>query len=329
MQMRITLAERNIIEFRLRLGLSTRAIARVLKRDHTVVAREITRNGLVLGRYSASAAQRAADKRLHTKHRRKLDKDPRLRMYVEGQIRDALSPEEIAGVLKTDPPPKLRGTRVSHETIYQHIYTGSGRYKQLYRFLRVARKKRIKKFSRKHRKLPITQRVSIHDRPSHINERSEIGHWESDTVEGQRKKEGYLCVRTERVTRLVRITKLESKQARETRACLEATCLSLPVKTITFDNGVENAEHHILAKNFGIGTFFCDAYASWQKGGVENMNKLIRQYVPKRTDVMKHLTAHDVQHIEDALNNRPRKCLNYLTPNQAMQNYLMGGALET
>lgn len=329
MQMRITKEERDIIEFRLRLGMSTRAIARVLKRDHTVVAREIVRNGLVLGRYSAHAAQSAAEKRKYEKHKRKLDKDPRLRMFVEEKLKELWSPDEIAKILKTDPLPKLRGKRVSHETIYQHIYTGSGRYKQLYRFLRVARKKRRKWFSRKHRKISITQRISIHNRPSFINNRDEFGHWEADLVEGKRRDAGVLCVQVERVTRLVRITKLEGKTARETRAVLEATCLSLPVKTFTFDNGRENAEHHILAKDYGVGTFFCEAYSPWQKGTVENTNKLIRQYVPKKTDVLQNLTAHDVYRIQEALNNRPRKCLNYLTPNQAMQKYLRGGALET
>lgn len=329
MQMRLTLEERNIIEFRLRLGMSTRAIARVLRRDHTVVAREIVRNGLVLGRYSAVAAQGAAERRRHDKHQRKLDKDPRLRIFVENKLRIEWSPEEISSFLKTDQIPTMQGKRISTETIYQYIYTGNGRYKQLYRFLRVARKKRRKWFSRKHRKISITQRISIHERPSFINERNEIGHWEADLMEGRRRSAGVLCVQVERTTRLVRIAKLENKQARETRACLEATCLSLPVKTFTFDNGKENAEHHILAKDYGIGTFFCDAYSPWQKGSVENMNKLIRQYVPKRTDALKHLTTHDVHRIQDALNNRPRKCLNYLTPNQAMQNYLRGGALET
>lgn len=326
--MRITLEERNIIEFRLRLGMSTRAIARVLQRDHTVVAREIVRNGLVLGRYSASVAHGAAERRRHKKHERKLDKDPRLRMFVEDKIQHEWSPEEISEVLKTDQLPKMHGKRISTETIYQYIYTGNGRYKQLYRFLRVARKKRRKWFSRKHRKIAIQARISIHERPSFINDRSEIGHWEADLVEGRRRSSGVLCVQVERTTRLVRITKLENKQARETRACLKATCLSLPVKTFTFDNGAENAEHYILAKDYGIGTFFCDAYSPWQKGSVENMNKLIRQYIPKRTDAMKHVTANDVQRIQETLNNRPRKCLNYLTPNQAMQNYLRGGALE-
>lgn len=327
--MRITLEERGIIEFRLRLGMSTRAIARVLRRNHTVVAREIVRNVLVLGRYSASAAQSATERRRHDKHQRKLDKDPRLRMFVEEKLKDLWSPEEISDILKTGQVPKMRGKHISTETIYQYIYTGTGRYKQLYRFLRVARKKRRKWFSRKHRKISITQRISIHERPSFISERSEIGHWEADLVEGRRRSAGVLCVQVERATRLVRITKLEGKTARETRAVLEATCLSLPVKTFTFDNGTENAEHHILAKDYGIGTFFCDAYSPWQKGSVENMNKLIRQYIPKRTDAMKHVTANEVQRIQEALNNRPRKCLNYLTPNQAMQNYLRGGALET
>lgn len=329
MQIRITRAERGIIEFRLRLGMSKRAIARLLSRDHTVVAREIARNGPALGRYSAVAADKSAGKRLHNNHRRKLVKDPRLREFVEKKLLDLWSPEEISNILKTDLEPKMCGKQISHETIYQHIYTGTGRHKQLYRCLRVARKQRQRRYTRKHKKIMITERISIHDRPDYIKERNEIGHWEADLVEGKRQQEGYLCVQVERVSRLVRITKLEHKTARATRAALAATILSLPVKTFTFDNGTENTEHHLLAKSYGIGTFFCDPYASWQKGSVENMNKLIRQYVPKTVGVMKHLTTHDVQLIEDALNNRPRKCLNYLSPNQVMNNYLRGGALDT
>lgn len=327
--MRITLAERNIIEFRLRLGLGVRAIARLLQRDHSVISREIARHRCTDGTYRAAIAERRALQNQRGIKQRKLDKDPLLRVFVKKKLHELWSPEFIAGVLKNQPPREMQGKRVSHETIYHYIYSGEGRHQQLYRFLRVARKKRIKRHSRKHRKISITQRISIHERPAHINERIEVGHWEADLLEGQRKKEGSLCVRVERTFRYTHLTKVTSKTAEETRACLEATILSLPVKTFTFDNGTENAEHYLLAKQYHIGTFFCDPHAPWQKGTVENTNKLLRQYIPKRSDAMKHLTANDIQRIQDALNNRPRKCLNYLTPNQAMQNYLRSGALVT
>lgn len=324
MQMRITKAERDLIEFRLRLGNSRRAIARLLHRHHTVVAREIRRHQCADGIYRSVVAQAATDRQRNKEHCRKLDKDPRLREFVETKLKEYWSPQYIAGVLKSQPPSELQGKRVSHETIYHYIYRKASWHKQLYLCLRVARKHRQRRYARKKKKIMITQRISIQERPAFIAERKEIGHWEADLVEGRKQKDGYLCVRVERTTRLVQLTKLEHKTARETRAALETTIWSLPVKTITFDNGTENAEHHILAKQYGIGTFFCDAYASWQKGTVENMNKLIRQYVPKRTDALKQLTTHDVKRIEDALNNRPRKCLNYLTPNQVMQTYLQG-----
>jgi IS30 family transposase len=255
------------------------------------------------------------ERRRHKQHKGKLDKYPELKEYVVGGLKKEWSPDVIAGKLKTETVPAA----VSHESIYHYIYERDGRYEGLYRYLRQGRFKRRKRHSRKTCNLPIPERKSIHERPEYIGQRQRYGDWESDSVIFSNQKT-ILSVQSERKSKLIRMHKAMNKSAEETANALLKTAESMPrelFKTITFDNGTENAKHLEIKKEYGLETYFCDPFASWQKGGVENANKLIRQYLPRKTD-LGQLTDRDIYEIQERLNNRPRKILNYLSPNEVI-----------
>lgn len=314
--------ERQIIESKLRSGESHRDIAWSLGRDRRVIDREIERNKPPNRPYDARVAERLAKVREAKRHEAKLNKHANqiLRQEVIKLIRLNWSPEQIVGYLNEQPPPELKDFQICHETIYQFIYEGDGRYEGLYKHLRRGRKKRQRRWARKPRKTSIPERISIHERPTEIDAKTTVGHWESDTIEGKRTTKGNLSVQYERKLMLARLHKVANKTAEETEQALRKTIDTLPLpffKTITFDNGSEGASHTNLRRDYDIKTFHCDAYASWQKGGVENLNGLIRQYIPKGSDISQ-LTNQQIYDIQEALNNRPRKSLNFLTPNQAL-----------
>jgi len=297
--------------------LSLRKIAKLLLRDHSIVVREIKRNSSGRFKYRADIAQRLWEERRKKKRKGKLDKHPELKKYVESKLIDDWSPEQISGRLSEFK--ELKGLSISPESIYYYIYEKSEKYKGLYKHLRTNRVKRINWGKSKKRLNSIKDRVSIHLRPKLIEERKRLGDWESDTVEFKKVfKSGYLSVQYERKAQLCRINKLKDKGASETLKALVKTANSVEksrFKSVTFDNGSEGSRHEELKKLFGIKTFFCDPFKSCQKGGVENMNKLIRQYFPRNTD-LKNVSENQIYLIQEKLNNRPRKKLKYLSPNE-------------
>lgn len=324
--------ERQQIEYYLRLKFKKREIGRMIGRSHSIILREISRNADENGVYRANFAQAKAEKNARKTNKRKLDKDEFLLRHVEKQLTDGLSPEQISGRLKEKPPEFLAGSAISYESIYQYIYdTPYG--KHLYQYLRRAKSKRQRRYSRKQQtKKPIAERVSVHQRPSEITTKARYGDWEKDLMEFKKQKE-CLSVQYERKSMLIRLSKVVNKTAEESLRALMMTIDTLPLhlfKSVTFDNGGENACHVELKKLFDIETYFCDPYASWQKGGVENTNGLIRQYLPKNADLSK-LTDENIYDIQEKLNNRPRKSLNYLTPNEIINREfnLTSGALNS
>lgn len=270
----------------IRCKKSVRSIAMSLNRDHRVIQREIDRNCGDHTPYTASVAQRIFEERQRKKNKKKLEKpkNRELRKYVINQIRQDLSPEQIAGVLKYQPPIELEGKTVCQESIYQYIYEGEGRWEKLWPHLRKGRIKHKKQRARTPKKTIIPQRISIHERSEEIDEKTTYGHWESDTIECGKGQKEKVSVQYERKSQLVRINKTEDKSAEETKNAIRKGIDSLPEylwRSITFDNGGESATHTELRKDYNLQTFHCDTYASWQKGGVENMNGLIRQYLPR------------------------------------------------
>lgn len=207
--------------------------------------------------------------------------------------------------------------RVSHEAIYQYIYKEAP---ELTESLPRKHKKRRKKIPYRKKLSNISDKTMISDRPENINNRSEYGHWESDTIESSDRKSG-LNVLVERASRMAHITKLDSKKSIDTQKAIQNRLLNHPselVQSITYDNGSENANHLKVNKALGANSYFCLPYHSWEKGAVEQINSLIRRYIPKKTDISQ-ISGIEIYKIEKLLNNRPRKCLDYKTPYEAFR----------
>lgn len=311
--MKLLFKERLVIEKEIAIGRGVREIARILGRNHSVVSRELTPDkdqGQLP--YSARRAEMRAERKIRHGRKRKLDKDNQLKDFVAEHLTKDWSPEQIAGRISEQPPTHLVGRSITFETIYQFVYSPERGLdgKLLYHHLRCGQPQRVRRYNRKPSKLKIPERVSIHQRP----ELTGHGHWETDTLFGRQNQPA--SVQYEKKSQLVRIHKLVNQTARETREAIEYSLATVPGhwrQSVTFDNGTENYEHREL----GIPTFFCDPYSAWQKGGVENMNKLIRQYIPKKADLNQY-TDRDIHDIQERLNNRPRKGLNYRTPNEIL-----------
>lgn len=310
----LTFYDRQTFEYWLRTKKSLREIAEVMRRNHSVLVRELKRNGNGnRKKYRADVAQKLFEARVHKQHKGKLDKYSELKDLVIEGLKSEWSPDVIAGRMKKE---KLKHT-ISREGIYNYIYNREGRFEDLYKYLRQAKPKRQKLHSRKKCKISIPERTSIHLRPKEVNERVRYGDWESDSVIFSKQKP-ILSVQSERKSKLIRLHKAPDKTAEETLNALIKTAESIPkeiFKTITFDNGTEGVKHTEIKNEYGVETYFCDPFSSWQKGGVENANKLIRYYLPRNTDLSK-LTDKDIYELQEKLNDRPRKCLNYKSPNE-------------
>lgn len=321
----ITHGDRQVIERLYDYGYSAREISRRIGRHHSVIERELKRNGSH-GIYEADSAQRKYLRRLYGKKEKKLEMNHMLKNYVIKRLQADWSPEQISGRLKKYEYRLVQDT-VSPETIYQFVYSKEGRSLRLFEHLRMGKPRRWKIHSRR-KKIPI-EGLSIHERPSAANKRTEVGHWESDLMEC-RKPSGHVSTNYERTLQLCRIQRVNNKKAEEKYEALAGLADSVPqwmLKTITFDRGTENALHRQFDDEFSIQSYFCDPYCSWQKGGVENLNKLLRQYIPKKADLAL-FTDDRLHEIQETLNNRPRKSMDYLTPNEKFL-YHTSGAFNT
>ena len=252
-------------------------------------------------------------KQLKKGNQSKILNDNELSMYIVRKLKEGWSPELISGRLKAF---KSELEYVSHETIYSYIYSEEMVTRRLWMYLRRHRKKRYKQGVRKSRKGgTVKNMVSISKRPKEVDTRERVGDWESDSVQFSRQK-GILSVQVERKTRQVLISKCSNKTALETKnAVIEKLRHHDNVKTITFNRGTEGALHEEIAKELGIKTYFCHAYCSWEKGAVENRNMFIREYLP-RNIIISEVSNERIYEIQEILNNRPMKCLNYRTPNE-------------
>jgi IS30 family transposase len=316
----LTLYEREQIESWLRLRRKKTWIAKRLGRDYSIIKKETKRNKGEHTPYVAAEAHYYAQRRRKKTNKRKLEKwqNEKLVAYVTEKLNASWSPEEIAGKLKEHPPKELENCKnktVSYEAIYNWIYEGEGRFGGLYKKLRRKQNVRIKQFTRKKQaKTVIKERVPIAQRPEAVKMRARIGDWETDSVIF--KGQSILSVQYERKSMLCRLHKCENKSAACSEEAIRDSIESLPRNfwhTITRDNGSENALHHETE----VPSFFCDTYCSWQKGGVENLNGLIREYLPKRSN-LDTVKDDEIHRLQELLNNRPRKSLNFLTPNEVL-----------
>jgi IS30 family transposase len=227
---------------------------------------------------------------------------------IEDKLRLDWSPEQITGWLI-----KNNQKSVSHEHIYQHVYTDQKAGGELYKHLRQQKKRRRKRSGKYDHRGIIPDRKSIDERPEIVEQRERLGDWEGDLIIGQ-KHQGAVLTLVERKSRFTLIRKVEGKQALPVaNAMIECLKWVPAVETITNDNGKEFAGHKMVSTALSADIYFAHPYSSWERGTNENTNGLIRQYLPKHRD-LSTLTAKDELMIMDRINLRPRKCLNFSTP---------------
>jgi IS30 family transposase len=292
----------------MRAGHNQTRIATIIGCHKSTISRELRRNRGLKGYRPYQADELAFDRQCEA-YRSRIAWETW--QQVERLLRQEWSPEQIAGYLKFTKQPT-----VSHECIYLYVYADKRRGGTLHRHLR-SQKKQRKRYNGYLRRGQIPNRTSIDQRPQIVARKGRFGDWEADTIIGARHKGGILSV-VERKTKLVRLRKLTTKSATEMKdATIEVlTPLAAKVHTITVDNGKEFCDHELIAAALKARIYFAHPYASWERGLNENTNGLVRQYFPKKYDLSK-ITEEELQRVEDLLNDRPRKTLGYLSPNQA------------
>ena len=289
-------------------------MAKLLGRAPSTVSREMSRNG-GYDRYRATLADENAWARARRPKYCKLANNPRLRQAVAGKLRLDWSPEQIAGWLKTKNELALQV--VGCETIYSFIYRGAQKAETLWRYLLHRHKRRRPRHARPAREL-IKDRTSIHDRPNAVQSREEAGHWEGDLIICKCTRP--VLVLHERKSRVTLAARLTGKSAAETISAMLAVFGRIDPhlrRSITFDNDTAFAHHGLLRTMRDMTTWFCDAYASWQKGGIENANGRLRRWLPRHLDIDR-MSEEEIQEIVLSANLTPRKCLRFKTPFQAL-----------
>lgn len=307
----LSIHERDLLAVLRGEGRSLREIAKKLGRSPATVSRELQRNvpPIRRGYYLAHKAQSRSDDRNRQSRTRRRLKDTRIRRRVAPRIRKGWSPELIAGWLN-DQHPHLH---VSHEAIYQWIYADARAL--IGCLVRSHRQRKNRGYSRRHKKSHIPERISIKERPKHIDKRRQAGHWETDTMIS-RKNLVALQVTVERKSRYTRLAKLKKKGSREMSVALTRRLSRYHPslrRSITYDNGSENADHARTNRVLGTTSWFCEPYHSWERGTVENTIGIIRRFFPKKTDLAM-IPQAKLKAVERGLNHRPRKCLGFKTP---------------
>lgn len=295
--------------------ISNKEIARRLGRNTSSIGREIKKNSFEGRHYVSIHAQVKSSKRKSLAGKRHPLKNKEVFRWVIARLMRGWSPEQISGRMKLVFANNLH-MRVSAETIYSFIYSEKYKERRFWEYLPWKRKKRLRRHGRKVHRSHIPDRVSIHLRPKTVETREEFGHWEGDTVEGRGHKNG-IHTEVERKSRFVcavKVDKIDSSCAIKVQKQIFSPLPTHARRTVTLDNGRENHLHAEL-KRLGMSTFFCDPYSSWQRGTNEYHNGLIRRYLPKKTD-FSNLTQKELNDMVWEINNRPKKCLGFYTPNE-------------
>jgi IS30 family transposase len=315
-QQALNLGEREEISRGLSTHSSLRSIARRLGRSPSTISREVDRNG-GLDRYRAARSDQAAWGRALRPKLCKLACRPFLSRTVSAKLQRKWSPEQIAGWLKRTYPGEPHN-QVSHETIYRSLFIQARGVlkKELLEHLRAKRTiRRSKHASLKRNGLgQIKDAVSISERPASVEDRAVPGHWEGDLIGGSRNS--YVATLVERHSRYVMLVKVTNKDTESVVSALIKQSQRLPgelYQSLTWDRGKELAEHQRLTLATNVEVYFCDPRSPWQRGSNENTNRLLRQYLPRGTDLSLHSQAK-LSAIARQLNERPRKTLLYQTP---------------
>jgi IS30 family transposase len=305
-----TFREREILYRLLKAKKSKSEIAKVMGRDRSTIYREVGRNTGGRGYRPKQAQRKAEERRLKCRREPKMD-DPRLKSSVIRLLKKAWSPDQIAGWLRREFPHKPE-KRVSHQTIYTWIAREAP---ELRSHLRRGGKRRKGRETRGQ----LTGCVSIEGRPKVVDSRRRFGDWEGDTVVSPGRRSG-LVTMVDRKSGYTRIRKTASLKSATTRRAACRSLRDLPEalrRTMTLDNGKEFADHQQLAEDLELDIYFAKPYASWQRGTNEHTNGLLRQFFPKGTDFAR-ISRHAVARAEKLLNERPRKRLDYRTPQELL-----------
>lgn len=312
--------ERETISRGLSAGWTLTRIAKVINRNLSTVSREVRKNCRYRRCYRALRAQaEAVSARHRLKQPKRLEVHQPLQDYVLAKLRQQWSPEEIAKRLLSEYPDDTT-MRISHESIYTYIYVlprGSLR-KELVSCLRRERKLRQNRKHGHERRGQITGAISITERPAEVAERTVPGHWEGDLIMGSKASNSAMGTLVERVTRYLLLVPLPAHDAVTVRREFARAVKHLPrhlKRTLTYDRGLEMAEHQLFTRETKIQVYFADPYSPWQRGTNENTNGLLRQYFPKGID-FRTVAPQEIRHVQERLNDRPRKALNFLKPDE-------------
>jgi len=301
-------AERLEIKILLDKGYSLRAIGRAMERSPNTISYETKANS-VNGVYDPHKAHHKA--RVRKKYRRfqysKIEKSPEIKQIIIEKLKKHWNPDEIAGWLKDN----HKALYVSKSAIYNWLHTGRG---DRYCDLLYSQRHYVKKHKKKTKRVLIPERIGIENRPLGAENRSRYGHYESDTIVSRKGGTGAILVLIERKSRHTHLWKLPNLKPRGVSNRLISIQDRLTINSITFDNGIENIYH----QDIGVPTYFCDPYSSWQKGAVENVNKMIRRYIPKGTDLVT-VSQSDLDAIAAMINKKPRKILGYKSSEEVVR----------
>ena len=315
----LTQEQRYQIYVLLKAGHIQSEIAQHMKVHKSTISRELRRNRGQKGYRPKQAQQFALNRRKKARYRIEAS----TWTLIESLIRQEWSPEQVSDWLKDN-----HALQISHEWIYQYILMDKHAGGDIHRHLR-CQKKRRKRYGSYDRRGTLKNRVSIDERPAIVDTRQRLGDWEVDTIIGKGHHQAIVSL-TERKSRLALLRKVERKTAQAVGDAVIELMKSLPVRThtITADNGKEFADHERIAKELNANVYFAHPYSSWERGTNENMNGLIRQYFPKKCSFAT-ITEQEIEFVMERLNNRPRKCLGFKSPNQVFFNYSSVVALRS
>lgn len=312
----LTLAEREEISRGIAAGHSMREIARALQRSPSTISREIARNA-GQGRYRATQADKATWERSRRPKLCRLAENGKLRRLVANKLALDWSPEQVSGWLRCAYPDD-ETLHVSHETLYKSIFIQARGVlkKELQQHLRTQRTYRKPRRSslRGLQRGQIVDGIPIADRPPEVEDRAVPGHWEGDLIAGFANS--YIATLVERHSRFTMLVKVKGKDTHSVVTALSKQVRKLPDqlrKSLTWDRGMELADHKTFTMATDTQVYFCDPRSPWQRGTNENTNRLLRQYFPKGTDISVH-SQSELNKVARRLNQRPRKTLEYETP---------------
>lgn len=313
----ITYEQRYTIEVMLSQGQKQSMIAAAIGKDKSVISREIKRNkDGRSGKYTADLAHRKSERR-HQDKPKSIRFTATIQAQVEGLLYQQYSPEQIVGRLG-----KEGKECVSHERIYQHIWKDKKGGGDLHTHLRSRGRRYKKRGATKASRGLIPNRIGIEKRPDIVDRKSRFGDLEMDTIIGKNHQTAIVTI-NDRASGMLKMKKVNNKTAAAVRkASIEILQEWKPyIHTATADNGLEFAQHDLISQNIGINIYFARPYHSWERGANENLNGLVRQYFPKKTDFTT-ITDQQIIEVENILNNRPRKRLNFETPIERMEKLL-------